>query len=267
MLVTSWVGMHLATDHFVPLNTFIFGTVGIALAGSSAAVINHLVDRHIDAKMIRTEHRPLACKRITISHAILFSFLLGISGLFILGFFVNILTAFLTLMTVLGYAVLYTLFLKRSTPQNIVIGGAAGAMPPLLGWTAVSNDIGAFAWLPVLIIFAWTPPHFWALAIYRKDDYIKANIPMLPATHGVAFTKLFIVLYTILLFLVTLLPFVTKMSGFLYFISAVLLNSAFLIQTIILYRSQDPKVALKTFSFSILYLLLLFTALLIDHYV
>lgn len=267
MLVTSWVGMHLATDHLVPLTTFIFATLGIAMAGSSAAVINHLVDRHIDAKMSRTEHRPMACKRISLEKAILFSFLLGISGLFILAVFINILTAFLTLLTVLGYAVLYTLFLKRSTPQNIVIGGAAGAMPPLLGWTAVTNEINAFAWLPVLIIFAWTPPHFWALAIYRKEDYFKANIPMLPVTHGVSFTKLFIVLYTILLFIVTLLPFITEMSGLLYFISALLLGSAFLIQTLILYRSQDPRVALKTFSFSIVYLLLLFSALLIDHYV
>ncbi len=267
MLVTTWVGMHLATDTLVPWHIFIFGTLGIALAGSSAAVINHLVDRHIDAKMTRTENRPLVNKRISILNAILFSGILGFSGLLILTIFINSLTAYLTFGTVLGYAVLYTLFLKRKTPQNIVIGGAAGAMPPLLGWTAVTGHTSAFAWLLVLIIFTWTPPHFWALAIHRKKDYENANIPMLPNTHGISFTKLYIVLYTILLFAVTLLPYAVQMTGLLYFISAVLLGILFLIQTLILYRSKSNTVALKTFSFSILYLLLLFGALLIDHYI
>lgn len=266
MLVTTWVGMHLAINTIVPWHIFIFGTLGIALAGSSAAVINHLVDRHIDAKMIRTENRPMVNKRISIQNACIFSAILGISGLMMLVFFINPLTAYLTFATVLGYAVLYTLFLKRQTPQNIVIGGAAGAMPPLLGWTAVTGHTSAFAWLLVLIIFTWTPPHFWALAIHRKDDYENANIPMLPNTHGISFTKLYIVLYAILLFVVTLLPYAAQMTGVIYLVAASILGAAFLGQTLILYRAKSSKTALKTFSFSILYLLLLFSALLIDHY-
>jgi protoheme IX farnesyltransferase len=230
-------------------------------------VINHLVDRHIDIKMIRTEKRPIANKRISIVHAILFSIILGVSGLVILALFVNGLTTFLTFLTVLGYAVMYTLFLKRSTPQNIVIGGAAGAMPPLLGWTAVTGELSAYPWLLVLIIFTWTPPHFWALAIYRKNDYQKANIPMLPNTHGVAFTKLCMVLYTFLLFGVTLLPYATHMSGIFYLIAAIILDTIFLTQTIMLYRTDSDALARRTFGFSIIYLLLLFNALLIDHWV
>jgi protoheme IX farnesyltransferase len=267
MLVTTWVGMHLATTSFVPLNILFFGTLGIALSGSAAAVINHLVDRHIDAKMIRTENRPIVCKRISLYHAVLFAILLAISGLLILSFLVNPLTAFLTLLTVIGYAVFYTIFLKRRTPQNIVIGGAAGAMPPLLGWTAVTGELHALAWLPVLIIFAWTPPHFWALAIYRKDDYQNANIPMLPITHGVPFTKLCMILYTLLLFAITLLPYATQMSGFVYLTTAIILGVGFLMHTFVLYRTGSNQMALKTFSFSITYLLLLFTALLVDHYI
>lgn len=267
MLVTTWVGMHLATNTLVPWHIFIFGTLGIALAGSSAAVINHLVDRHIDAKMTRTENRPMVNKRISIQNACIFSAILGISGLMTLAIFINPLTAYLTFATVLGYAVLYTLFLKRQTPQNIVIGGAAGAMPPLLGWTAVTGHTSAFAWLLVLIIFTWTPPHFWALAIHRKEDYENANIPMLPNTHGILFTKLYIVLYAILLFVVTLLPYAAHMTGVIYLVAASLLGAAFLGQTLILYHAESSKTALKTFSFSILYLLLLFSALLIDHYV
>lgn len=267
MLITTWVGMHLATNTLVPWNVFIFGTLGIALAGSAAAVINHLVDRHIDAKMTRTKNRPIANKRIPIQHASIFSAILGISGLLILAVFINSLTAFLTFATVLGYAVLYTLFLKRQTPQNIVIGGAAGAMPPLLGWTAVTGHTSAFAWLLVLIIFTWTPPHFWALAIHRKNDYENANIPMLPNTHGIWFTKLYIVLYTILLFVITLLPYAAHMAGNIYLGAASVLGMLFLIQTLILYRTESSHAARKTFSFSILYLLLLFSALLIDHYI
>jgi len=266
MLITTWVGMHLATHTWVPWNIFIFATLGIALAGGSAAIINHIVDRHIDAKMTRTERRPIASERISVRNAILFSIILGFSGLLILAIFVNLLTAFLTLVTVLGYAILYTLYLKRRTPQNIVIGGAAGAMPPLLGWTAVTNELSAFAWILVLIIYAWTPPHFWALAIYRKNDYEKAKIPMLPVTHGIPVTKLYIVLYAILLLLVTVLPFVIYMSGIVYLIAALILGLAFLTQTILLYKSDSPLVAYKTFGFSIIYLLLLFTALLLDHY-
>ncbi len=268
MLITSWVGMHLATQTTVPWNIFIFATIGIALTGSSAAVINHLVDRQIDAKMIRTLNRPLANKRISIQNASVFSACLGVIGLLVLTLCVNPLTAGLTFLTLLGYAVLYTLFLKRRTPQNIVIGGIAGAMPPLLGWTAITNEIDAYAWLLVLIIFVWTPPHFWALAIYREQDYKKANIPMLPITHGIPFTKLYIVLYTILLLLVTVLPYSVHMSGLIYLISALVLGTLFLAQTLILYKakSETNRIALKTFSFSILYLLLLFSALLIDHY-
>lgn len=266
MLVTAWVGMHLATSSLlIPWHSFIFGTLGIALTGSSAAVINHLVDRHIDAKMSRTERRPLATKKISVFHAILFSIILGISGLLILSVFVNLLTALLTFATLIGYAVLYTLFLKRATPQNIVIGGAAGAMPPLLGWTAITGEMSACAWILVLIIFTWTPPHFWALAIYRRRDYQTANIPMLPNTHGVRFTKLYMVLYTFLLFGVTLLPYAIQMSGLFYLFSAILLGSTFLFKILILYRTDSDKMAFKTFSFSILYLLLLFSALLIDH--
>jgi len=268
MLITAWVGMLLSTKTAVPLNIFIFATLGIALSGSSAAVINHLVDRHIDAKMSRTEHRPLVNQRISPRHAVLFSIFLGVSGLLILNFLVNVLTTLLTLLTVFGYAVLYTLFLKRCTPQNIVIGGAAGAMPPLLGWTAVTGSLSAFPWLLVLIIFAWTPPHFWALAIYRKEDYEKANIPMLPNTHGIPFTKVYLLLYTLLLWAITLLPYVVQMSGVLYLTAAIILGAIFLGYSIVLYRSDGARlnrVALKTFSFSILYLLLLFTVLLIDH--
>jgi protoheme IX farnesyltransferase len=267
MLVTAWVGMHLATHTFVPWNILLFGTLGIALTGSSAAIINHLVDRHIDAKMVRTSRRPLVNHRISVPKATILSAVLGVTGLLILIFFVNPLTALLTFLTFLGYAVLYTLFLKHRTPQNIVIGGIAGAMPPLLGWTAVSNEISAFAWLLVLIIFVWTPPHFWALAIYRRDDYQKANIPMLPNTHGIAFTKLCVVLYTILLFAITLLPYATHMSGSLYLVSAIILGVLFLKKTLLLYRSDRLATAIQTFGFSILYLLLLFLALLIDHYV
>lgn len=267
MLVTTWVGMHLATPGAVPLHVIIFGTLGIALAGGCAAVINHLVDRHVDAKMSRTEYRPIACGRITPRAAFLFSISLGITGLLILCLWINPLTALLTLMTIVGYAAFYTLFLKRATPQNIVIGGAAGATPPLLGWTAVSDEISAYALLPVLIIFTWTPPHFWALAIYRRNDYAKANIPMLPVTHGVKFTKLCIVLYTFLLWVTSLLPYATGMSGLIYFFLALILGGAFLIQTLVLYQTNSEQVALKTFSFSIAYLLLLFISLLVDHYI
>ncbi len=267
MLVTTWVGMHLATHTCVPLDIFIFTTLGIALAGGSAAVINHIVDRHIDAKMTRTENRPLVNKRIPIQNACIFSAILGISGFLILAVFTNLLTTYLTFATVLGYGLLYTLFLKRQTPQNIVIGGAAGAMPPLLGWSAVTGQTSAFAWILVLIIFTWTPPHFWALAIHRKQDYENAHIPMLPNTHGILFTKLHIVLYTILLFVISLLPYAAHMTGHIYFGAASMLGTAFLVQTLILYRTKSNNTALKTFSFSIVYLLLLFSALLIDHYI
>lgn len=266
MLVTTWVGMHLATQSFVPFSIFAFATLGIALSGAAAAVFNHLADRHIDAKMTRTHSRPMACGRISPKEALYFALVLSVAGLLILMFCINMLTAVLTAITMLGYAICYTLFLKRATPQNIVIGGAAGATPPLLGWAAVTGDIQADALLLVLIIFTWTPPHFWALAIHRVHDYKKAKIPMLPVTHGIAYTKLCILLYTLLLFAVTLLPFITGMSGQLYLGSAVLLGLLFLKSAFKLYRDDSNKSAYKTFSFSIVYLMLLFIALMVDHY-
>ncbi|MDB6097164.1 MAG: cyoE [Francisellaceae bacterium] len=264
MLVTAWVGMFLSRPGVIPLSLFIFSTAGIGLCAASAAVINQLIDRQIDAKMRRTHSRPLPANRINPRRALVFAILLGFSGFLLLISFCNVLTAFLSLATFLGYAFFYTLILKRATPQNIVIGGATGATPPLLGWAAVTNDIDAYALLLVLIIFTWTPPHFWALAIYRREDYQEAGIPMLPITHGVAFTQKCIFLYTILLSVVTLLPFVTRMSGNIYLFGCLILNGLFLRSTIILYK--DETQALKTFQFSITYLLLLFIVLLIDHY-
>lgn len=267
MLITSWVGMILASNHLIHWDAIIFGTLGIALSGAAAAVINHLVDRHIDAKMTRTAYRPIASGKITPMHACIFSGFLGSVGLIILFFLVNHLTAYLTFFTIVGYAVFYTMFLKRATPQNIVIGGAAGATPPLLGWAAISNDIHAYALLLVLIIFTWTPPHFWALAIYRHQEYAKVNIPMLPVTHGIPFTKLCIVLYTCLLWGITLLPFAVGMSGLLYLSLALILGSVFVGYALVLFQTNSLIFALKTFTFSIVYLLLLFIALLLDHIV
>lgn len=264
MLVTSWVGMFFAEPQHFSWNIALTATVGIALTGAAAAVINHLVDRKIDAKMLRTKLRPLATGRISALAATIFAGILGSMGLILLFIFVNPLTAMLTLLTLGGYAVLYTLLLKRATPQNIVIGGAAGAMPPLLGWVAMSNHIHPHALLLVLIIFLWTPPHFWSLAIYREQDYFQANIPMLPVTHGVRYTKFSILLYTLLLMMSSLLPFVVGMSGWFYLTISSILGIAFLVQTLRLYITESKRTALNTFSFSILYLLLLFSALLLD---
>lgn len=264
MLLTSWVGMILASER-MQWKIYILATIGIALSGAAAAVINHLIDRQIDAKMKRTLYRPIASGRIQPIHAFLFACCLGTVGLTLLFFEVNRLSAYLTFFTLIGYAVFYTVFLKRATPQNIVIGGIAGATPPLLGWVAITNDIHAYALLLTLIIFTWTPPHFWALAIYRHKEYANANIPMLPVTHGIPFTKLCIVLYTLLLWVVTLLPFVVGMSGPLYATLATVLGGIFLSYTLILFRRNSPNFALKTFSFSILYLMLLFIMLLVDH--
>lgn len=264
MLVTSWVGMCFADPQYFSWKIVFYATFGIGLTGGAAAVINHVVDRKIDAKMLRTKLRPLASGRISPLAAVIFAVIIGSLGLSSLFIFVNPLTAILTLSTLGGYAILYTLLLKRRTPQNIVIGGAAGAMPPLLGWAAISNDIHPHALLLVLIIFVWTPPHFWALAIYRQQDYLQANIPMLPVTHGIPYTKFSILLYTLLLIISSLLPFVVGMSGRLYLLVALILGIAFFIQTLGLYRSESKSIALKTFSFSIVYLLLLFSALLLD---
>lgn len=266
MLLTALVGMYLATSGGRSFLLVISALSGIGLCAGSAAAINHLVDKRIDAIMSRTKKRPIAHGRITVKQAIWFALILGGMGLCILTVFVNTLTAVLTFATLIGYAGIYTGYLKRATPQNIVIGGLAGAAPPLLGWTAVTNQLDPQALLLVLIIFTWTPPHFWALAIYRHEDYQHAEIPMLPVTHGIRFTKLNVLLYTILLVIVSILPFAVKMSGLLYLLGALVLGGRFLYWAIVLYQTDRAMVAMKTFRFSIIYLMLIFTLLLIDHY-
>lgn len=268
MMLTAIIGMQLACEHFIPFGTLVFASIGIALASSSAAVINQVVDKHIDAKMHRTKYRPLVSGSINLKNALIFAFILGIIGLSILYYFINTITAILTLVTLIGYAVFYTIFLKHATPQNIVIGGAAGAAPPMLGWIAVTGQLDPQALLLMLIIYVWTPPHFWALAIDRVDEYKKANIPMLPVTHGIKFTKLNILLYTILLCLVTLLPFAIAMSGLYYLLSVNILNIIMLYYCYKLYKDPIEKSiwAKKTFNYSIVYLMLLFLALLFDHW-
>lgn len=266
MLLTVLVGMYLATSHWLPFSLVMTTLIGVGFCAGSAAAVNHLVDKRIDGLMARTKKRPVAHGRITVREAAYFALTLGSVGLIILVVFVNALTAWLTFFTIIGYAFVYTGYLKRATPQNIVIGGLAGAAPPLLGWTAVTNHLDPQALLLVLIIFIWTPPHFWALAIYRYDEYQHAEIPMLPVTHGITFTKWHIVLYTILLFVVSMLPVLVGMSDWLYFVGAFVLGGRFLYWAIVLYRRQDPRVALRTFRFSIVYLMLLFVVLLLDHY-
>ncbi|WP_150305706.1 heme o synthase [Pseudomonas saliphila] len=267
MIITSAIGMLLATDGFVPWDVLLLGNLGIALCAGSAAAVNHVVDRRIDLHMARTQRRPLAQGRVNPFSALLFATILGGAGLGILLQWVNALTAWLTLGSLLGYAVIYTSFLKRATPQNIVIGGLAGAAPPLLGWTAVTGQVDAEGLLLVLIIFAWTPPHFWALAIHRKAEYAKVDIPMLPVTHGERYTKLHILLYTFILLAVSLLPFVIQMSGPLYLAVALILGLRFIDWAWALWRDSRPHAAIKTFKFSLWYLLWLFVALLVDHYV
>ena len=267
MLLTSLVGMLLATPFQVPWSILFWGNLGIAFAAGAAAVINHVADQGIDALMMRTHHRPLPSQKITTKQALSFAMTLSFLSMGILLYFVNALTAILTFFSLVGYALIYTLYLKRATPQNIVIGGITGAAPPLLGWVAVTGTVDPFALLLVLIIFIWTPPHFWALAIHRKDEYAKANIPMLPVTHGVAFTKLCITLYTILLILITIMPYLVGMCGLLYLISALLLGAGFLYYALALQFGKAPLMAMQTFRYSIVYLMLLFLALLTDHYV
>ena len=267
MILTSAIGMFMAVPGMVPLHILVLGNLGIGLCAGSAAAVNHLVDQQVDQKMIRTHNRPIAQGRVTNMQATLFAIVLGGLGLYILIVWINPLTAWLTLASLVGYAFVYTMFLKRATPQNIVIGGLAGAAPPLLGWTAVTGEIHGHALLLVLIIFAWTPPHFWALAIHRREEYAAVAIPMLPVTHGVAFTKLHILLYTILLFLVSLLPYVTRMSGPLYLLGAVVLGVGFLYWAIELMRDKNPNAPMKTFKYSIFYLMALFVIMLVDHYV
>jgi protoheme IX farnesyltransferase len=267
ILFTAVVGMFLAVPGWPPLSALLAGTLGIGLAASSAAAINHLLDRRIDAKMNRTKRRPLASGKLNEQKVLIFALSLGLIAMLILVLLVNTLTAVLTFMSLIGYALVYTVWLKRATPQNIVIGGAAGAAPPVLGWTAVTGSMDPQALLLFLIIFVWTPPHFWALAIYRKEEYALVDIPMLPVTHGAAFTRLQILLYTILLVIVTTLPYLTRMSGVVYLAGVSVLNIGFLWYALRMMRSKDILLPMHTFAFSITYLMVLFIFLLADHYV
>lgn len=267
IVFTAVVGMFLAVPGWPPLIPFLAGTLGIGLAASSAAAINHLLDRRIDAKMKRTKHRPLASGQLTERNVLIFALSLGLLAMVILVTGTNTLTAILTFMSLIGYAIVYTAWLKRATPQNIVIGGAAGAAPPVLGWTAVTGSLDPQALLLFLIIFIWTPPHFWALAIYRKEEYALVDIPMLPVTHGTAFTRLQILLYTILLVIVTTLPYLTGMSGLVYLAGATVLNAGFIWYALRMMRSKDILLPMHTFAFSITYLMVLFIFLLVDHYI
>jgi len=266
LMLTAVIGMFLATPGMVPLDILFFGSLGIALAISGAAAINHVYDQRIDIIMARTQDRPVATGLIDNKKAIAFAISLCVLSMIILDVFVNRLTALLTLFGGIGYAVIYTMYLKRATPQNIVIGGLSGAIPPLLGWVAVTNEIHPHALLLVLLIFVWTPPHFWPLAIHRRDDYAKADIPMLPVTHGIEFTKLSVLLYAVLLLVTSWLPFITGMSGLIYIISATILGLVFIGYALKLKFMADENTAMQTFGYSIVYLALLFTALLVDHY-
>lgn len=268
LMVTAVAGMFLATDPpgMVPLDVLVPATLGLALAMMASAAINQIMDQKIDAIMARTEKRPIVTGRINTRSAIAFAIALAALSMLVLDQLVNRLTALLTLFGFVGYAFIYTLYLKRATPQNIVIGGLAGAIPPLLGWTAVAGELHPYAWLLVLIIFVWTPPHFWALAIHRRDEYAKAEIPMLPVTHGVPFTRSSVLYYTILLVITSLLPYLTGMSGLIYLVTAVVLGAIFLFHAMQLRFGDDPRTPMKTFGYSITYLFVLFGALLVDHY-
>ena len=266
MLICAFVGSLLASKTMAPLSLIAISMLGIGLCASSAAAINQIIDRKADANMSRTENRPIPQGEISPTKASIFAIALGFLGSTILVLYVNTLTAILTLGSLIGYAFMYTIYLKRATPQNIVIGGLAGAAPPLLGWTAVTNSIDPNSLLLVLIIFAWTPPHFWALAIHRKDDYAKENIPMLPVTHGVQFTKLQIILYTIIMILVSILPFVVMMSGLFYLIAALVLGSIFVYYSFALSFDESDEYAFPTFVYSIYFIFFIFASLLIYHY-
>lgn len=265
MLFTAAVGMLLAVPGVPPVDKVIYGLLGIALAAASAAAINHLIDRKIDKTL--NPHRPLPNKHLAPKDVLLFASILGISSMILLIYKVNLLTAILTFVSLFGYAIVYTVWLKRATPQNIVIGGAFGATPPLLGWAAITGEIHPYALLLVLIIFVWTPPHFWPLAIARQEKYALVNIPMLPVTHGAEFTRLQILLYAVLLLIVTLLPYLTGMSGLIYLLAALMLGLGFMYYAMQMRRYKDAKTAMKTFWFSIVYITLLFAALLVDHYI
>ena len=266
MLLCVIVGVCLASPSVVSVSTLFFCTLGVGLVASSAAVVNHLADSHIDSKMARTQDRPVATGRVGQAEGLYFSALLGISGMLVLWFFVNPLTAWLNLSSWVGYGLIYTFFLKRATPQNIVIGGLFGAAPPLFGWTAVTNSIEPGGLLLVLIIFAWTPPHFWALAIERKEEYAEVGVPMLPVTHGDNFTRLHILLYTVMLSAISLMPFLIEMSGLIYLFGALLLAAGFLYFAAALLFSSAPELPGKTFRYSIAYLGALFLFLMVDHY-
>lgn len=266
MILCSAIGMFMAVPGMVAWKVLILGNLGIAMCAGAAAAVNHLVDRRVDLIMARTHDRPIAQGRISTLGAVIFVCVLGGTGMWILLTQINALTAWLTLASLIGYALIYTLFLKRATPQNIVIGGLAGAAPPLLGWTAVTGEVHGHALLLVLIIFAWTPPHFWALAIHRKEEYAAVDIPMLPVTHGDQFTKLHILLYTLIMFAITLLPFATGLSSWLYLLGAVVLGLGFLYWAIVLMIGRNPRAPIETFRYSIIYLMALFLIMLVDHY-
>ena len=263
---TAIVGTLLASPGLPPLTALLWGNLGIALAAACAATLNHILDRRIDEQMSRTRARPLPTGQLTERNALVFAAVLGVSAMAILAFLVNLLTATLTFLSLIGYAVVYTVWLKRATSQNIVIGGAAGAAPPVLGWAAVTDSIDPNALLLFLIIFVWTPPHFWALAIARREDYARAGIPMLPVTHGVAYTRLQVLLYTVLLTVVTLMPYLTRMSGLLYLAAALVLNAGFLYYALALKITARAELPMRVFHFSVNYLMWLFAALLVDHY-
>ncbi len=266
IVFTAIVGMFLAVPGMPPYNNLFYGTLGIGLAASSAAAINHFIDQKADAEMARTQNRPLPTGELNSYNVLVFAAILGSCAMLVLILFVNILTAMLTFLSLIGYAIIYTVYLKHMTPQNIVIGGAAGAAPPVLGWTAITDGVHPHALLLFLIIFVWTPPHFWALAVAKRDEYALAKIPMLPVTHGLKFTRLQILLYTVLLLIVTLLPYLTGMSGLIYLTAALILGIGFIYFAIKMIRNEDNKTAMKTFFYSINYLMILFAALLVDHY-
>jgi len=267
IVFTAVIGMFLSVPGMVPLQPLFAGTAGIWLAAASAAAINHLIDQRIDRLMARTAHRPLATGALTPAQVLIFALILGVLSMTILITLVNPLTAVLTFASLIGYAVVYTAWLKRATPQNIVIGGAAGAAPPLLGWAAVTDQVHPYALLLFLIIFVWTPPHFWALAIFRRDDYSRAQVPMLPVTHGVEYTRWHVLFYTVLLCVVTVLPYLTGMSGLFYLGGAVVLGAGFLYYATVLMNPPNELFAMKVFNYSIIYLMALFAFMLVDHYI
>lgn len=266
IVFTAVVGMFMATPAFVPLNALIFGTFGIGLAAASAAGFNQILDQRADADMARTRARPLPTGQLTTRQAVIYSTIIGVLAMVVLAVAVNWLTAVLTFMSLIGYSVIYTVYLKRATPQNIVIGGAAGAAPPVLGWAAVTGTVDPHALLLFLIIFVWTPPHFWALAIAKRDEYARVEIPMLPVTHGVDLTRQFILFYTILLVIITVLPYLTGLSGMIYLLAALGLGARFLWYAVRMRRGDDDELPMRVFRYSITYLMFLFAALLVDHY-